>query len=114
MPSILDTKGPDRRHRNAIRRHGPLRGTGRGAPSARGQGRVVEKATYLHSVGRRTRRRADRAAAIPAVVVRVESLAKAAEVWCATRRRDSPGQHGTRWFSWVDDMHDWCISRQLW
>ena len=19
-----------------------------------------------------------------------------------------------RWFGWVDDMHDWCISRQLW
>ncbi len=19
-----------------------------------------------------------------------------------------------RWFAWVDDMHDWCISRQLW
>src|ERR1700722_14677818 len=26
----------------------------------------------------------------------------------------SPPEMGARYFSWVDDMHDWCISRQLW
>jgi valyl-tRNA synthetase len=25
-----------------------------------------------------------------------------------------PASLEPRWFSWVDDMHDWCISRQLW
>jgi valyl-tRNA synthetase len=25
-----------------------------------------------------------------------------------------PASLEPRWFAWVDDMHDWCISRQLW
>src|SRR5699024_3653422 len=25
-----------------------------------------------------------------------------------------PTSQEPRWFDWVDDMHDWCISRQLW
>ncbi|WP_018658319.1 valine--tRNA ligase [Actinomadura flavalba] len=25
-----------------------------------------------------------------------------------------PPEMGARYFAWVDDMHDWCISRQLW
>jgi valyl-tRNA synthetase len=25
-----------------------------------------------------------------------------------------PARLEPRWFAWVDDMHDWCISRQLW
>jgi valyl-tRNA synthetase len=28
--------------------------------------------------------------------------------------RLSPPEMGARYFGWVDDMHDWCISRQLW
>ena len=31
MPSMLDTKAPDHRHRNRIRRPGPLRGAGQGS-----------------------------------------------------------------------------------
>jgi valyl-tRNA synthetase len=30
------------------------------------------------------------------------------------RVRIYPGQLAARYFDWVDDMHDWCISRQLW
>jgi valyl-tRNA synthetase len=47
--------------------------------------------------------------------VKVESLAKAAGD--AVRNGDTvihPASQEPRWFDWVDDMHDWCISRQLW
>jgi valyl-tRNA synthetase len=30
------------------------------------------------------------------------------------RVRLSPPEMNARYFGWVDDMHDWCISRQLW
>ena len=45
----------------------------------------------------------------------MESLAKAAGD--AVRNGDTvihPASLEPRWFAWVDDMHDWCISRQLW
>ena len=47
--------------------------------------------------------------------VKVESLAEAAGD--AVRNGDTvihPKSLEPRWFGWVDDMHDWCISRQLW
>ena len=47
--------------------------------------------------------------------VKVETLAKAAGD--AVRRGDTvihPTSLEPRWFDWVDNMHDWCISRQLW
>jgi valyl-tRNA synthetase len=81
------------------------------------QGRVVEeKRPYLHSVGH-----SERSGEViePRLSlqwwVRVESLAKAAGD--AVRNGDTvihPASLEPRWFSWVDDMHDWCISRQLW
>jgi valyl-tRNA synthetase len=45
----------------------------------------------------------------------VETLAKAAGD--AVRNGDTtihPASLEPRWFGWVDNMHDWCISRQLW
>lgn len=91
-------QGPDRRHRNAIRRHGPLRGTGRGAPSARGPGPRGRRKATLPAQRRtlRTQRRADRAAAIPAVVG-PGGIAGQSGRGCGAQRghRDSPGQHGT-------------------
>ncbi len=47
--------------------------------------------------------------------VRVQPLAQAA----GDAVRDgrvvlSPPEMNARYFGWVDDMHDWCISRQLW
>jgi valyl-tRNA synthetase len=81
------------------------------------QGRIVaEKRPYLHSVGH-----SERSGEViePRLSmqwwVSVASLAKAAGD--AVRNGDTvihPASLEPRWFSWVDDMHDWCISRQLW
>ncbi|MDK7121475.1 class I tRNA ligase family protein, partial [Lactobacillus paragasseri] len=47
--------------------------------------------------------------------VKVDELAKMSGD--AVREGDTvihPASQEPRWFDWVDDMHDWCISRQLW
>lgn len=117
MPTILDTKarivgtgtefdGMDRfEARVAVRE------------ALAAQGRIVaEKRPYLHSVGH-----SERSGEViePRLSmqwwVNVASLAKAAGD--AVRNGDTvihPASLEPRWFSWVDDMHDWCISRQLW
>jgi valyl-tRNA synthetase len=47
--------------------------------------------------------------------VRVAPLAKAAgDAVRDGRVTLHPPEMAARYFSWVDDMHDWCISRQLW
>ena len=47
--------------------------------------------------------------------VKVGPLAKAAgDAVRDGRVRIHPQQMAARYFDWVDDMHDWCISRQLW
>jgi valyl-tRNA synthetase len=47
--------------------------------------------------------------------VNVAPLAKAAgDAVRDGRVQVSPPEMNARYFSWVDDMHDWCISRQLW
>jgi valyl-tRNA synthetase len=47
--------------------------------------------------------------------VRVAPLAKAAgDAVRDGRVALSPTEMNARYFGWVDDMHDWCISRQLW
>ena len=47
--------------------------------------------------------------------VRVAPLAKAAgDAVRDGRVALSPVEMNARYFGWVDDMHDWCISRQLW
>ncbi len=47
--------------------------------------------------------------------VRVAPLAKAAgDAVRDGRVKISPPEMNARYFGWVDDMHDWCISRQLW
>ncbi|MEI7716880.1 MAG: valine--tRNA ligase [Mycobacterium sp.] len=81
------------------------------------QGRIVEeKRPYLHSVGHSERSGEPIEPRLSLQWwVRVESLAKAAGD--AVRNGDTvihPASLEPRWFSWVDDMHDWCISRQLW
>jgi valyl-tRNA synthetase len=83
----------------------------------RAEGRIVaEKRPYAHSVGHCSR--------CDTVVeprlslqwfVRVEKLAKTA----GDAVRDGsveivPASLKGRYFDWVDNMHDWCISRQLW
>ena len=77
---------------------------------------VAEKRPYVHAVGHCSR--------CDTVVeprlslqwfVKVETLAKAA----GDAVRDGrvvihPADLAPRYFDWVDNMHDWCISRQLW
>jgi valyl-tRNA synthetase len=47
--------------------------------------------------------------------VKVEPLAKAAgDAVRDGRVRLHPPEMAARYFEWVDGMHDWCISRQLW
>jgi valyl-tRNA synthetase len=81
------------------------------------QGRIVEeKRPYLHSVGHSERSGEPIEPRLSLQWwVRVESLAKAAGD--AVRNGDTvihPASLEPRWFAWVDDMHDWTISRQLW
>ncbi len=83
----------------------------------REDGRVVaEIRPYVHAVGH-----CDRCGTTvePRLslqwFVKVGPLAKAAgEAVRDGRVRIYPGQLAARYFDWVDDMHDWCISRQLW
>ncbi|MBF6172153.1 valine--tRNA ligase [Nocardia blacklockiae] len=81
------------------------------------EGRVVaEKRPYVHSVGHSERSGEPIEPRLSMQWwVKVESLAKAAGD--AVRHGDTvihPPSQEPRWFAWVDDMHDWCISRQLW
>ena len=47
--------------------------------------------------------------------VKVEPLAKAAgDAVRDGRVSIQPPELNKRYFAWVDNMHDWCISRQLW
>ncbi len=83
----------------------------------RAEGRVVaEVRPYVHAVGH-----CDRCGTTvePRLslqwFVKVGPLAKAAgDAVRDGRVRIYPGQLAARYFDWVDDMHDWCISRQLW
>ncbi len=83
----------------------------------REDGRIVaEKRPYVHAVGHCSR---CHTAVEPRLslqwFVRVESLAKAAgDAVRDGRVRIHPPALEPRYFAWVDDMHDWCISRQLW
>ena len=83
----------------------------------RAQGRIVaEKRPYLHAVGHCQR--------CDTVVeprlskqwfVKVAPLAKAAgDAVRDGRVKIEPESLAPRYFEWVDNMHDWCISRQLW
>jgi valyl-tRNA synthetase len=81
------------------------------------QGRVVaEKRPYLHSVGHSERSGEPIEPRLSLQWwVNVASMATAAGD--AVRGGDiviHPKSLEPRWFDWVDDMHDWCISRQLW
>ena len=81
------------------------------------QGRIVsEKRPYLHSVGH-SERSGEPIEPLLSLQwwVRVSELATAAGD--AVRGGDiviHPKSLEPRWFDWVDEMHDWCISRQLW
>ena len=118
LPSltVLDERG-------IVTAHGPFQGLDRfeARPAVvaalREAGRIVKEIRpYEHSVGH-----CQRCSTVvePRVslqwFVRVESLAKTAgDAVRDGRVKIHPPELAARYFAWVDNMHDWCISRQLW
>ncbi|GAA2458318.1 valine--tRNA ligase [Streptomyces mauvecolor] len=81
------------------------------------QGRIVaEKRPYMHSVGHCSRCKTTVEPRLSMQWwVKVGPLAQAAgdavrDGWVKIHPEDM----SKRYFDWVDNMHDWCISRQLW
>src|SRR5918992_5391722 len=118
LPSltIMDERG-------VITAHGPFQGLDRfeARPAVvaalRADGRIVaEKRPYLHSVGHCSR---CKTVVEPRLSlqwwVKVGPLAKdAGDAVRDGRVKIHPKDMEPRYFAWVDNMHDWCISRQLW
>jgi valyl-tRNA synthetase len=118
LPSItvLDEHG-------VVTVHGPFQGLDRfeARPAVvaalREDGRVLaEIRPYVHSVGHCSRcgTTVEPRQSLQ-WFVRVAPLAQAAgDAVRDGRVRLHPPEMNARYFGWVDDMHDWCISRQLW
>ncbi|WP_263167182.1 valine--tRNA ligase [Streptomyces sp. SCSIO ZS0520] len=114
--SVMDERG-------VITAHGPFEGLDRfEARSAivaalRADGRIVaEKRPYVHSVGHCSRCKTTLEPRLSLQWwVKVETLAKAAGDAVRDGRVDiHPTDLSQRYFDWVDNLNDWCISRQLW
>jgi valyl-tRNA synthetase len=87
------------------------------AEALREQGRIVtEKRPYLHSVGHCQRCDTTVEPRLSKQwFVKVGTLAKAAgDAVREGKVKIEPASLAPRYFEWVDNMHDWCISRQLW
>jgi valyl-tRNA synthetase len=83
----------------------------------REQGRIVaEKRPYVHAVGHCSRCRTTVEPRLSLQwFVNTGPLAKAAgDAVRDGRVAIEPAELAKRYFAWVDNMHDWCISRQLW
>jgi valyl-tRNA synthetase len=114
--SIMDERG-------VITAPGPFQGLDRfeARPAVvaalREEGRIVsEVRPYLHAVGHCSRcgTTVEPRQSLQ-WFVRVAPLAKAAGDAVRDGRVElAPTEMNARYFGWVDDMHDWCISRQLW
>ncbi|MFI6847089.1 valine--tRNA ligase [Kitasatospora sp. NPDC050467] len=113
---VLDERG-------VIIVHGPFQGLDRfEARSAivaalRAEGRIVaEKRPYVHSVGHCSRCKTTLEPRLSMQWwVKVETLAKAAgDAVRDGRVNIHPADMSQRYFDWVDNLNDWCISRQLW
>ncbi|MEU0560965.1 valine--tRNA ligase [Dactylosporangium sp. NPDC006015] len=103
--------------------HGPFLGLDRfeARPAVvaalRAEGRIVaEKRPYVHAVGHCQRCGTTVEPRLSLQwFVRTEPLARAAgDAVRDGRVRVEPPELTKRYFGWVDNMHDWCISRQLW
>ena len=114
--TVLDERG-------VVTVHGPFEGLDRfeARPAVvaalREQGRIVsEVRPYRHAVGHCQRCGTTVEPRLSLQwFVRVGPLARAAgDAVRDGRTRLHPPEMAARYFSWVDDMHDWCISRQLW
>jgi valyl-tRNA synthetase len=109
--------------RGVITAHGPFEGLDRFearpaiVAALREQGRIVaEKRPYVHAVGHCSRCSTTVEPRLSLQwFVRTGPLARAAgDAVRDGRVSIEPPELAKRYFSWVDNMHDWCISRQLW
>jgi valyl-tRNA synthetase len=109
--------------RGVITVHGPFEGLDRFearpaiVAALREQGRVVaEKRPYVHAVGHCSRCKTTIEPRLSLQwFVKTGPLARAAgDAVRDGRVRIEPPEMAKRYFAWVDNMHDWCISRQLW
>ena len=116
MLAIMDERG-------VITAHGPFEGLDRfeARPAVvaalREEGRIVKEVRpYVHAVGHCSRCATTVEPRLSLQwFVNVAPLAKAAgDAVRDGRVQISPPEMNARYFGWVDDMHDWCISRQLW
>ncbi len=83
----------------------------------RQMGRIVsEKRPYIHAVGHCQRCETTIEPRLSKQwFVKVAPLAKAAgDAVRDGRIKIEPEELAPRYFEWIDNMHDWCISRQLW
>ncbi|MCX4396680.1 valine--tRNA ligase [Streptomyces sp. NBC_00053] len=83
----------------------------------RAEGRIVaEKRPYAHSVGHCSRCKTTVEPRLSMQWwVKVAPLAKAAgDAVRDGKVKIHPQEMEKRYFDWVDNLHDWCISRQLW
>ncbi|WFE29831.1 valine--tRNA ligase [Solwaraspora sp. WMMD791] len=118
LPSltILDERG-------VVTAAGPFQGLDRFearpaiVAALRADGRIVaEKRPYVHAVGHCSRCRTTVEPRLSLQwFVDTGPLARAAgDAVRDGRTRVEPPELARRYFAWVDNMHDWCISRQLW
>jgi valyl-tRNA synthetase len=114
--TIMDERG-------VITAHGPFQGLDRYearpaiVAALREQGRIVaEKRPYIHAVGHCSRCKTTVEPRLSLQwFVNTGPLARAAgDAVRDGRVRVEPAELAKRYFAWVDNMHDWCISRQLW
>ncbi|NES17300.1 MULTISPECIES: valine--tRNA ligase [Micromonospora] len=77
---------------------------------------VAEKRPYVHAVGHCSRCKTTVEPRLSLQwFVNTAPLAKAAgDAVRDGRVKIEPAELAKRYFAWVDNMHDWCISRQLW
>ena len=83
----------------------------------RAEGRIVdEKRPYIHAVGHCSRCETTIEPRLSKQwFVKVGPLAEAAgDAVRDGRVKIEPDELAPRYFDWIDNMHDWCISRQLW
>ncbi|WP_019855078.1 valine--tRNA ligase [Actinopolyspora mortivallis] len=117
MPTIMDEGG--RIADTGTRFDGMDRFEAREAvrEALREQGRIVaEKRPYVHSVGHSSRSKEPIEPRLSMQwFVRVGPLAKAAGDAVRDGRVEvHPPELAKRYFDWIDNLHDWAISRQMW
>ncbi|MBP2474184.1 valyl-tRNA synthetase [Crossiella equi] len=117
MPTIMDEQG--RIANSGTEFDGMDRFEARVAirEALRAQGRIVaEKRPYLHSVGHSSRSKEPIEPRLSLQwFVKVGPLAQAAgDAVREGKVAVHPPEMAKRYFDWVDNLHDWCISRQLW